>query len=83
MNLNYRLILYSAMMTAIIGSLFGWALSYIGRPDIDMQRYESQFYRTLNHRYPFIGAGLGLAAGAGFAVISQKQKQREHNNSKL
>jgi hypothetical protein len=53
----------------------------MGRPDLDRLRYESNFYQTLNHRLPLIGAGLGLAVGAGFAVISQTQKQRDKPNS--
>lgn len=79
--MNYRLVVYSAMMTALIGGLFGWAMSYIGQPDLNRQRYESQFYQTLYRRYPLIGAGLGLVAGAGFAVISQTRKQRDKDGS--
>lgn len=79
--MNYRLVAYSAVMTALIGALFGWALSYMGRPDLDRLRYESGFYQTLNHRLPWIGAGFGLAVGAGFAVISQTQKQRDNGSN--
>lgn len=80
-SMNYKLVAYSAIMTAVIGALFGWALSYIQRPDLDRLRYESEFYQTLNRRYPLIGAGLGLAFGAGFAVISQTQKQRPNGSN--
>jgi hypothetical protein len=79
--MNYRLVVYSGIMTALIGALFGWALSYMVRPDLDRLPYESQFYQTLNRRYPLIGAGLGLAVGSGFAVIRQTQKQRDRENN--
>lgn len=75
--MNYRLVAYSAIMTAILGALFGWSLSYMGRPDLDRLRFESQFYRTLNQRLPLLGAGIGLTVGAGFAVVSQTKKQRD------
>lgn len=77
--MNYKLVAYSGIMTALIGALFGWAVSYIGRPDLERLPYESQFYQTLNRRYPLIGAGLGLAVGSGFAVIQQTQKQRDRD----
>jgi hypothetical protein len=79
--MNYKAIAYAAMMTALIGGLFGWALSYMGRPDLERLRFESKFYRTLNQRLPLIGAGLGFATGAGFAVVSQAQKRRDQNNN--
>lgn len=77
--MNYRLVAYSGVMTALLGALFGWALSYMGRPDLDRLRYESGFYQNLNDRLPLIGAGFGLAAGSGFAIIRQTQKQRDNN----
>lgn len=76
-SMNYRLVAYSGIMTALIGALFGWALSYIGQPDLNRSRFESEFYQTLHQRYPLIGAGLGLAVGSGFAIIQQTQKQRD------
>lgn len=79
--MNYRLVAYSGIVTAVIGGLFGWAVSYIGQPDINRQEYESEFYQTLHHRYPLIGAGLGLAVGSGFAVIRQTQKQRDSSQN--
>jgi hypothetical protein len=77
--MNYRLIAYSGIVTAILGALFGWAISYIGQPDLELQRYQSEFYQKLHRRYPLIGAGVGLAAGSFFAVVSQTDKQRDSN----
>lgn len=78
--MNYRLVAYSGAMTALLGMLFGWALSYMGRPDLDRLRYESEFYQNLNHRLPLIGAVFGLAVGSGFAVVRQTQKQRDKSH---
>ena len=80
--MNYRLVAFAAIMTATLGALLGWSLTYIGQPDLEMRRYRSEFYQTLQHRYPLIGSGLGLAAGAGFAIISQTSRQRGKTNSR-
>lgn len=80
-KINYRLVAYAGIMTALLGSLFGWAVSYIGQPDLELQKYESEFYQKLHRRYPLIGGGLGLAAGSGFAIISQHKKQRDKNST--
>lgn len=76
--MNYRLVFFAAIVTAILGGLFGWSMTYIGQPDLEVRRYQSKFYQTLQHRYPLIGAGLGLAAGAGFAVVSQTNRKRSN-----
>ncbi len=79
--MNYKVVVASGIIAAAIGALFGWAVSYIGQPDLDRQQYESRFYRTLYRRYPLVGAGLGFAAGAGFAIIQQAKHDRDRNNS--
>lgn len=79
--MNYRLILFSGIMTALLGGLFGWALSYIGQPDLNRTRFESEFYRDLYRRYPLIGAGAGFVTGCGFAVIGQTRRKEDRDGS--
>jgi MFS family permease len=75
--INRRLVVFSAVMTALLGALLGWSLSYIGRPDVDRLLFQSRFYVWLNARMPLFGAGLGAAIGAGFAIVSQSARRRE------
>jgi hypothetical protein len=63
-------------MSALLGGLFGWTLSYLGQPESRRFRYESPFYTTLYRSYPWIGAGLGAGLGAGFTLISQTARRR-------
>ncbi|WP_338461563.1 hypothetical protein VZH09_11100 [Synechococcus elongatus IITB7] len=74
--MNYRSIIFSACMTSILGALAGWSFTYIGQPDLELRRFQSEFYQTLYHRYPLLGAGLGFMVGAGFATVSQAHKRR-------
>lgn len=76
-RINRRLVVFSAVMTALLGALLGWSLSYIGRPDVDRLLFQSRFYVWLNARMPVFGAGLGAAFGAGFAIVSQSARLRE------
>ncbi|PSF34999.1 hypothetical protein C7H19_17800 [Aphanothece hegewaldii CCALA 016] len=78
--MNYLVITYAGIMTALIGGLFGWAISYIGQPDLNRTRFESKFYQNLYRSYPLIGAGIGFVVGSGFAVIKQTQKQNKNDS---
>jgi hypothetical protein len=56
---NLRLDGYAALMSALLGGLFGWTMASIGQPDTGRPRCESALHRSLYSRYPVIGAGLG------------------------
>ncbi|KEF43324.1 MAG: hypothetical protein ER33_00845 [Cyanobium sp. CACIAM 14] len=74
--MNWRLVGFAAVVTAVLGGLAGITFSYLGQPDVGRFRYESRFYQNLYRSYPQIGAGLGAAIGGGFAVISQSARRR-------
>jgi hypothetical protein len=74
--MNLRLVAFSAVMSALLGGMFGWTVSYIGQPDWQRFSYESPFYVRLYRSYPLIGAGLGAGLGAAFALISQSARAR-------
>lgn len=74
--MNWRLVVFAAVVTAVLGALTGITFSYLGQPDVGRFRYESGFYRGLYRSYPMIGAGLGAVLGGGFAVISQSTRRR-------
>jgi hypothetical protein len=74
---NLRIVAFAAVISALLGGLFGSTLAYIGQPDQGVLRYQSPFYRGLYRHTPLIGAGLGAAVGAGFAVISQSARRRQ------
>ncbi|WP_072061519.1 hypothetical protein [Synechococcus sp. GFB01] len=74
--MNWRLVVFSSVVTAVLGGLTGITFSYLGQPDVGRFRYESGLYERLYRSYPMIGAGLGAAIGGGFAVISQSSRRR-------
>jgi hypothetical protein len=73
---NLRLVTFAAVVSALLGGLFGLTLSYLGQPNQGGLRYESPFYRSLYRHMPWIGGGLGAVFGAGFAVVSQSARRR-------
>ncbi|MCP9917681.1 hypothetical protein [Cyanobium sp. ATX 6F1] len=81
-TINGRLVVFAALMTAVLGALFGFTLRYLGQPDLGQPRFESAFYQDLYHWFPLIGAGLGAVFGAGFAVVSQTARARQRASSR-
>jgi len=79
--MNYRVIVMSGVITALLGSVFGWGLGQITlrqRPS-QMQITMSRPYRTLlGRRLIWFGAIAGFALGAGQAcVLGEKKREDE------
>lgn len=75
---NYRLVAFSAIVTALAGAMLGVAASKLGHRDFDRYRHEDGFYTALYNRYyALVGAGLGLAIGAGQECVRELNQQRQ------
>ena len=63
--MNVKTIIFSGIMTALVGAMLGLAINYISqRPD----------------RKPvalFVGAGLGFVIGSGYEAIQQNKPEEE------
>jgi hypothetical protein len=76
--MNSKLILFSGIITALLGSVFGLAAAHLGQPDFDRLKYESQVYEDLHNRYyALIGAGLGFSVGVSQECVRQLKAQRD------
>jgi hypothetical protein len=76
-QMNIRLILFSGVMTALIGSIIGLGAAQLGQRDFKHLRYEGKAYQNLYRNYMLIGAGLGFATGFGQACIRELKVQRD------
>ncbi|GAB1538315.1 hypothetical protein NUACC21_09730 [Scytonema sp. NUACC21] len=74
--MNIRLIIFSGVMTALIGAIIGLAATKIGQRNFNQLDYEGQHYKVLHEKYVLIGMGLGFAVGAGQEYIREMKAER-------
>jgi hypothetical protein len=74
---NIRMVLFSGIITALVGSIIGLAAAQMGQRDFNQLRYESTAYRSLHQRYALIGAGIGFAVGIGQECLRELKVQRD------
>ena len=76
--MNYRIVLLSGIVSALIGSGFGWGMGQIAlrQHHSQINSYMSRPYRMLyGRRLIWIGAIVGFAIGAGEAcILSQRHR---------
>jgi len=75
--MNYRLIIFSGIITALIGGVVGLGVSHLGQPSFTQDRYQTAFYERLYNSYFWIGSGVGLLVGMGQECVRQSQKERQ------
>lgn len=80
--MNIKLIIFSGVITAILGSVLGLAVAHVGQNDFNDLKYESQLYQDLNDYYPIVGAGLGLVVGISQECIRELKAQRDKDLEK-
>ncbi|NJK48255.1 hypothetical protein HC931_08790 [Candidatus Gracilibacteria bacterium] len=77
--MNIRLIIFSGIVTATLGTVLGTAAKEICKDHTYHARYESQFYQNLYDKYSIFGAGLGFAIGCTQQCIRELKTKREKN----
>jgi hypothetical protein len=77
--MNYRKILFSAIITAMVGAVISLAALQIGNKDFNQPKYQSQAYKELREHYIHIGTILGFILGAGQECVRQLKSKRESN----
>ncbi len=75
--MNRKLILFSALFTALIGIVLGLAAARM-HPN----RFASSLYQNLDRKYMVVGATAGLLVGAGQEAIRQLKHQRDAEEAK-
>jgi hypothetical protein len=75
--MNIRLIIFSGVITALIGAVLGLAAARIGQRDFNQLKYQGQYYQDLHNKYALIGASLGLAIGIGQECVRELKAQRK------
>jgi hypothetical protein len=70
--MNSRLIVFSGLITAIVGAVFGLIASEAMNPP-----YESDVYRSIHQNYVVAGAVIGLTVGMSQECVRQLKHQQE------
>ncbi|OKH39999.1 hypothetical protein NIES2119_03360 [[Phormidium ambiguum] IAM M-71] len=74
--MNFRLIVFSSLTTALIGATIGLAVGGLYSP-----RFSSQIYRNIHRNYALVGGLGGLVIGGCQEVIRQLKKQRDEEET--
>uniref|UniRef100_B8HPN5 Uncharacterized protein n=1 Tax=Cyanothece sp. (strain PCC 7425 / ATCC 29141) TaxID=395961 RepID=B8HPN5_CYAP4 len=73
--MNIKLIIFSAVVTALVGAMLGVATSEIART-----RFQSAIYREPQPKYAIVGGITGLVVGAAQESIRQLKKKQDEED---
>ncbi|OWY67096.1 hypothetical protein B7486_33090 [cyanobacterium TDX16] len=75
--MKLRLIIFSGIVTALVGVVVSLAATKIGQRNFNQLQYESQSYQNLHKKYALIGASLGFLVGAGQECLRELKTARD------
>ncbi|MGJ3245037.1 MAG: hypothetical protein ACFE0I_03060 [Elainellaceae cyanobacterium] len=74
--MNVRLVIFSGIVTAIVGTVLGIGVAEIAEP-----QYESPIYQNVEQKYAIAGAVIGFAVGIGQECVRQIKHQQQEEES--
>lgn len=76
-SMNIRLIIFSGVMTGLVGAVIGLAAAQIGQRGFNQLKFQGQYYQDLHNKYTLIGGSLGLAVGVAQECVRELKADRE------
>jgi len=70
--MNFKLIAFSSLITALIGAVLGYAVGNVFQP-----KFNSKISQNLNRQYAVVGGIAGLVTGGCQEAIRQLKQQRD------
>jgi hypothetical protein len=77
--MNIKLIIFSGVMTALVGAVIGLAAAQIGQRGFNQLKFQGQYYQDLHNKYTLIGGSLGLVVGVAQECVRELKADREEN----
>lgn len=77
--MNGKRILFSAIMTAMVGFVIGLGLAKVGQPNETQLKFDRAVYRSWIRSYGVWGATIGFCMGAGQEYLRQAKVERDRD----
>jgi hypothetical protein len=74
--MNTKLIVFSSLVTALVGAIVG-----LGIAEISENQYVSRHYQDLHLKFALVGAVLGASVGAGQESIRELKHRQSQDSS--
>ncbi|MDY7050655.1 MAG: hypothetical protein RPG89_19110 [Microcystis panniformis WG22] len=76
--MNFRLVLFSGLVTALVGAGIGYGISRIERNPSQVNYRNPHHYQIIYRRYlTGAGAAMGFCVGAGLQMVKELKEERD------